>query len=135
MKKKLVIGDLEQVGTCEIATRHGRMKWPVFMIVGLWGLTPPPQYGTRKPSTDKEWMDVTHLPTGFRGGDVRVNDPRKRQKLAKYAQMFGGACTVDGVQRKYRKLSKYQKLWIKRQVAWLLPSKAVRAFNVKVVRP
>jgi hypothetical protein len=124
--KKLRIGELEQVGTCEIATRHGRMKWPVFMVVGLWGLTPPPQYGTRKPSTDKEWLAVTHLPTGVRGGDVRVDDPRKKQKLEKYAQMFGGARTYDGVQRKYRKLSKDQKLWIKRQVVWLLPSKVVK---------
>jgi hypothetical protein len=124
--KKLRIGDLEQVGVCDIAIRHGRMKWPVFMIVGLWGLTPPPQYGTRKPNMNKEWMVVTHLPTGRRAGDIRVDDPCKKQKLAKYAQMFGRARTVDGIRRKYRKLSKYQKSWIKRQVAWLLPAKVVK---------
>jgi hypothetical protein len=124
--KKLRIGDLEQVGTCVIEIPYGRTKWPVFMIVGLWGLTPPPQYGTRKPSVDKEWMAVTHLPTGVRGGDVRVDDPSKKQKLEKYAQMFGRARTVDGTRRKYRKLSKYQKSWIKRQVAWLLPAKVVK---------
>ena len=127
MKKKLTIGDLEQVGTCDLATRGRSVKrWPVLLIVGLWGLTPHLPYGKIKPDLEYEWLTITHLPTGFRAGDMRVDDSRKRQKLAKYAQMFGGARTVDGVQRKYRKLSKRQKSWIKRQAAWLLPSKEVR---------
>ena len=127
MKKKIRIGDLEQVGTCDLMGRGGSIKgWPVLLIVGLWGLTPHLPWGKIRPDLECEWLTVTHLPTGVRAGDMRADDPRKRQKLAKYAQMFGNATTFDGVQRKFRKLSKRQKSWIKRQVACLLPSKAVR---------
>ena len=126
MKKKLIIGDLVQVGTCDLATRGKSAKgWPVLLILGLWGLTPHFP-GKRTPDLEYEWLTITHLPTGYRAGDMRVDDPRKKQKLAKFVQMFGGGRTVEGVQRKYRKLSRHQKLWINRQVAWLLPAKAVR---------
>ena len=125
---KLRIGDLEQVGTCNLTIVTGKTlkNWPVFLINGVWGLTPLPKSYTHKVDMEWEWLSVTHLSTGYRAGDVRVDDPRKKQKLAKYAQMFGGTRTFDGVMRKYRKLSKRRQLWIKQQNAWLLPSKVVK---------
>lgn len=126
--RKLRIGDLEQVGTCTITLRNKKImkRWPVFLIDGVWGLTAFPHWTEERPDLESEWLSITHLPTGNRAGDMRVDDPRKKQILAKYAQMFGGARTFDGVMRKYRKLSKSRQLWIKQQISWLLPSKVVK---------
>ena len=52
-------------------------------------------------------------------------------KLSKYDSMFGRSVTVASIMRKYRKLSPYNKRWIAKQVAWLLPSETVKSSKRK----
>ena len=123
MKKK-TMGGLEQVGTVTVNLVDGSTRrFPVFLKIGVWCLSAYAPGGKGKPDLHSEGMSVTHTPTGLRAADVRADDPRKAQKLAKFAQMFGRATSRDGVIRKYNALAPSKRRWIKAQVAWLLPKK------------
>jgi hypothetical protein len=116
------MGGLKQVTTCSLAhvDLRPRENWPVFMVDGVWGLTPPPKRGTSKPDLDSEWFSITHLPTGYRAADVRVDNPQKAKVLSKFPAMLGKCKTVTEVGRKWNGLSKQRQRWVKRQVSWLL---------------
>ena len=115
------MGNMKPLGFCKIDFNRRRKKWPYFDEVGLWCITPPATY--YGPNYGSEWFTITHKPTGWRGGDIRVDNPRKAKVLERYSLMFGKSLTVVGVRRKYRKLSPTQKRWLKKQVAWLLPKR------------
>jgi hypothetical protein len=119
---KRTMGGIQEIGRCFITTRRGvRHNWPYFLRDGNWCLTAYCSWTKRGPDLTSEWFMITHLPTGMRAGDMRIDDPHKARKLAKYHQMFGAAATLSGVMRKYRALSQQQKRWITSRAAWLLP--------------
>ena len=128
MTKVKTIGGIKPIGRCFIMNCDRKVihNWPYFLRDGYWALTAHLEFGEKGPNCGSEWFTVTHLPTGYRAGDVRVDDPRKALKLAKFAEMFGKASTVAGVGRKYNQLPAHKRRWIKAQTAWLLPSKEVR---------
>lgn len=109
----------KRVGSCAFAIRDRVTKrWPCYGRVGQFCLTPPADWDSRKPREDAEWFSVTHQPSGFRGGDVMRDDPNALRILATYARIFGKATTIEGIMRKYRRLSPAKKRWLKQQTAW-----------------
>lgn len=127
--------DWKRIGSCSYTFENGRTtkRWPCHARIGQWCLTFPAYFGSNQkgPNLDSEWFSVTHQPTGYRGGDVRCDDPRAMDKLSKYDSMFGRSVTVAGIMRKWRKLSPYNKRWIAKQVSWRLPSEKVKASKRK----
>lgn len=115
---KYPIEELKRCGSCPvlIGTRL-RKRWPCYLVNGVWCLTARASWRGYKPDLESEWLVVTHRPTGLRAGDIRADDPRKAEKLARYTQMLGRCVTVEGIMRRYRKLSGAQKRWIKEQDA------------------
>ena len=119
------IGGIKPIGRCFIVDIAGKTRhnWPYFLRDGYWALTAHSPWSKNGPDWESEWFTVTHLPTGYRAGEVRVDDPSKALKLAKFAEIFGKASTRAGVVQKYNQLPAHKRRWIKAQVAWLLPSK------------
>jgi hypothetical protein len=85
-----------------------RKNWPAVAIVGNWAATLPVNGFDLKPRDKSGWLVITHQPTGLRAFDIKAEEDVLRI-LKRLDKLFGNAKTKIGVMRKYNKLSKKQK--------------------------
>jgi len=105
----------EKMLTAIINTRSRGLikKWPAYAAKGHWAITVPASFRIKgEPNFAAKYATMTHQPTGFRSGDCkRAKDYTKR--LERLNALFGDSKTVKGVRRKYAKLSKADKNFVR----------------------